>query len=70
MLQQREVVGNVEDDTDEELLKQVGNAIYAVLDEFNSMQALTGTRGYSTTRFFSSLPYPTRKSLLLDRVVE
>ena len=30
MLQQREVVGNVEDDTDEELLKQVGNAIYAV----------------------------------------
>ena len=38
MLQQREVVGNVEDDTDEELLKQVGSAIYAVLDEFNSMQ--------------------------------
>ena len=38
MLQQREVVGNVEDDTDEELLKQVGNVIYAVLDEFNSMQ--------------------------------
>ena len=32
MLQQREVVGNLEDDTDEELLKQVGNAIYAVLD--------------------------------------
>ena len=32
VLQQREVVGNVEDDTDEELLKQVGNAIYAVLD--------------------------------------
>ena len=24
-------------------------------------QALTGTRGYSTTRFLSSLPYPTRK---------
>ena len=38
MLQQREVVGNVEDDTDEKLLKQVGNGIYAVLDEFNSMQ--------------------------------
>ena len=38
MLQQREVVGNVEDNTDEELLKQVGNAIYAVLDELNSMQ--------------------------------
>ena len=37
VLQQREVVGNVEDDTDEELLKQVGNVIYAVLDEFNSM---------------------------------
>ena len=36
MLQQREVVGNVEDDTDEELLKQVGNAIYAVLNGFNS----------------------------------
>ena len=33
-------------------------------------QALTGTRGYSTTRFLSSLPYPTRKILLLDRVVE
>ena len=33
-------------------------------------QALTGTRGYSTTRLFSSLPYPTRKILLLDRVVE
>ena len=31
----REVVGNVEDDTDKELLKQVGNSIYAVLDEFN-----------------------------------
>ena len=38
MPQQREVVGNVADDTDEKLLKQVGNAIYAVLDEFNSMQ--------------------------------
>ena len=38
VLQQREVVGKVEDDTDEELLKQVGNAIYAVLDEFYSMQ--------------------------------
>ena len=35
-LQQREVVGNVEDDTDEELLKHVANAIYAVLDEFNA----------------------------------
>ena len=29
----------MEDDTNEELLKQqVGSAIYAVLDEFNSMQ--------------------------------
>ena len=27
----------MEDDTNEELLKQVGSAIYAVLDEFNSM---------------------------------
>ena len=25
----------MEDDTDKELLKQVGNSIYAVLDEFN-----------------------------------
>ena len=28
----------MEDDTNEELLKQVGSTIYAVLDEFNSMQ--------------------------------
>ena len=28
----------MEDDTNEELLKQVGSAIYAVLDEFYSMQ--------------------------------
>ena len=34
MLQQREVVGNVEDDMDEVLLKQVGNTIYAVLHLF------------------------------------
>ena len=27
----------MEDDTNEELLKQVGSTIYAVLDEFNSM---------------------------------
>ena len=33
-------------------------------------QALTGTRGYSTTRLLSLLPYPTRKILLLNRVVE
>ena len=38
MLEQREGVCNVEDDTNEELLKQVGSAIYAVLDEFNSIQ--------------------------------
>ena len=33
-------------------------------------QALTGTRGYSTTRFSDHYSYPTRKILLLDRVVE
>ena len=38
MLERRVGVCNVEDDTNEELLKQVGSAIYAVLDEFNSMQ--------------------------------
>ena len=38
MLERREGVCNVEDDTNEELLKQVGSAIYAVLDDFNSMQ--------------------------------
>ena len=38
MLKQRGAVCNVEDDTNDELLKQVGSTIYAVLDEFNSMQ--------------------------------
>ena len=33
-------------------------------------QALTGTRGYSTTRFSNHYSYPTRKILVLDRVVE
>ena len=37
MLEQREVVGNMEDDTDEELLKQVGNAMHTVLVEFNAV---------------------------------
>ena len=32
-------------------------------------QALKGTRGYSTTRFSNHYSYPTRKILLLDRVV-
>ena len=33
-------------------------------------QAPTSTRGYSTTRFSNHYSYPTRKILLLDRVVE
>ena len=33
-------------------------------------QALKGTRGYSTTRFSNHYSYPTRKFLLLERVVE
>ena len=41
-----------------------------IKSELSVDQALTGTRGYSTTRLFSSLPNPTRKILLLDRVVE
>ena len=51
-----------EDDEQEELKPSAAS--------MSSQQALTGTRGYSTTRLFSSLPYPTRKILLLDRVVE
>ena len=50
-------------------LTQVGHdELDADVDEDG--QALTGTRGYSTTQLLSSLPYPTRKILLLDRVVE
>ena len=36
----------------------------------NCDQAPTSTRGYSTTRFSNHYSYPTRKILLLDRVVE
>ena len=39
-------------------------------EESTCNQALTGTRGYSTTRFSNHYSYPTRKILLLDRVVE
>ena len=35
--EQREVVGNVNDDTDKELLKQVGNAMHTGLGEFNAV---------------------------------
>ena len=37
VLEQREVVGNVNDDMGEELLKQVGNAMHTVLGEFNAV---------------------------------
>ena len=37
MLEQREVVGNVNDDTDKELLKQVGNAMHTGLGESNAV---------------------------------
>ena len=37
VLEQREVVGNVNDDTDKELLKQVGNAMHTGLGEFNAV---------------------------------
>ena len=37
MLEQREVGGNVNDDTDKELLKQVGNAMHTGLGEFNAV---------------------------------
>jgi hypothetical protein len=37
VLEQREVIGNVDDGTDEELLKQVGNVIHTVLGEFNAV---------------------------------
>ena len=33
-LEQREIVGNMNDDTDEKLLNQVGNAMHIVLNEF------------------------------------
>ena len=33
-MEQREIVGNVNDYTDEELLNQVGNAMHIVLNEF------------------------------------
>ena len=37
MLEQREVIGNVDDGTDEEQLKQVGNVMHTVLGEFNAV---------------------------------
>ena len=37
---------------------------------FTVNQALKGTRGYSTTRFSNHYSYPTRKIILLARVVE
>ena len=39
MLEQREVIGNVDDGTDKELLKlkQVGNVMHTVLGEFNAV---------------------------------
>ena len=37
VLEQREVIGNVDDGTDEEQLKQVGNVMHTVLGEFNAV---------------------------------
>ena len=40
MLQQREVVGNLEDDTDEELLKQVGFKVVNVCEHRSSLTGM------------------------------
>ena len=37
MLEQREVLGEMDEGADEELLKQVGNVMHTVLGEFNAV---------------------------------
>ena len=45
------------------------SAGFMLVDQ-SDQQGPTSTRGYSTTRFSNHYSYPTRKILLLDRVVE